>query len=175
MGQELKWSTNTLLLFHSCALRVFKQKPKRWVEALLLLPSHPEAAAGCSSCLSWQYFTLFLPCLQHLPDEAKCEQQRENTNQCLDSCIVIIAASQLFSLGEQQYRAGSELVYDKGNIIRDYYIIYFSRFAYHHSLRQLAFPSPVSCIIMHHLAHISCEADFQMWDIIHIPSFIPCF
>lgn len=34
----------------------------------------------------------------------------------------------------------------------------------------IAFP-----IIMYHLAHIFCEVDFQMWDIIHIPLFIPWF
>jgi len=65
-----------------------------------LLPSHQEAATGISLCLSWKPLTLFPSFPQNLPDEAKFEQQRENTNHfALDRCIMIIAASPLFSLG----------------------------------------------------------------------------
>lgn len=73
---------------------------------------------------------------------------------------MIIAASRFFSLGKQHYCSGSRLVYVKGNIIRDYYIIYFSRFFLPLFIKAAGISLPITT---YHLVHIFSEADFHMW------------
>lgn len=88
------------------------------------------------------------------------KQQRANTNHpALASWLVIKSSPWLFSLGKQRrlFRVRINLC-QRGDVIRDYHIIYFSSLAHHHSLGAAGISCPV---IKCHLVHSSREVGFR--------------